>query len=127
MDNQKENNPKNSFEEIKKDQLLSQEAKEILTLNQEISSIIGTNEQKTQEVLTNLTKPQRIISNRGFEVFNYSDLKKEYDTSTPVLRDFNLPLCKSIVKSHFKFWMIFSPFLGGSFYTIYHLSKIKIF
>ena len=121
---EKENhNTEQEFCEIENDDLRSQEARELLNLNEEISSIIGTSDRNTEELMENISqRPQRIITNRGYEVFDYDELKREYDNSTPILRDFNLPLAKPIMKSHVKFWMVFSPFLGGTFYTAYHLS-----
>lgn len=122
-----EQNLQVSLEAIEKDGLIVEEAREITNLNEEISSIININDKKTEEVMENLSRPARFITTRGYEVFDYNEMKEEYDNSTPILRDFNLPFCKPLMINHLKFWGIFSPFLGTSIYTGYHLCKYDVY
>lgn len=106
---------------------VEQEAKSLIKLNKELESILGTTEEKQaeveQETIGKEMKARRLISIRGYEIFDYDEVREEWEQGVPVLRDFQLPLCKPLIKSHFKFWMIASPFAGTCLHTMLHIYK----
>lgn len=109
------------------DKDIQAEAHSLINLNNELESILGTNEQKLadaeQQRIGQEIKARKLISTRGYEVFDYDEVRKEYNQGTPIWRDLQLPLCKPLIKQHAKFWTIFTPVCGTFLHLIIHLRK----
>ena len=76
-----------------------------------------------------LTGP--VFSLRGYETFEYEAIHKRYKESIPVIRDFELPLCKSKMKANALMWMMTSPFLSFFLHgfsemstSIFHIGRV---
>jgi hypothetical protein len=68
------------------------EAKSLISLNRELESILGTSQEKMQQAEEQTfgeeIKARKIISSRGYEVFKYEDVRKEWEQGIPLIRDF---------------------------------------
>ena len=119
--------PKSS-QDIKSDDVeLQAEAQSLMNLNKELENIIGSTE-KSQDDFQDQTigqevKARNFITSRGYEVFNYEEIRQKYDQGIPIIRDFQLPLAKPLIKQHLKFWSFFTPVCGTFIHLMLHLKK----
>ena len=103
------------------------EAKSLISLNRELESILGTSQEKMQQAEEQTfgeeIKARKIISSRGYEVFKYEDVRKEWEQGIPLIRDFQLPLAKPLIKQHVKFWTFFTPVSATFVHLMFHFKK----